>query len=305
MIALDRDSPLPVSEQLVDQLRYQIASGRYRPGERLPSTRTLANQLGLSFHTTRKAYQRLASEGLVDVRRGGGFRVRERRALSTAERMERGAAVVQDALQKLVALGLSDEETEFVLEEQRTYAEPPGGRRRLLFAAPFLELAESGAEQLTAVLQERVEAVTLDSLGRHADADVVVTPLPYLREAVVALPRADALGVSVGWPHDVLARVARLGERESVALIVRQADAVDPLTDVIRTSTGFPGTVYPLTTEADRPRLEGLIRRADLVLYTPQVRRRVRPLLGERTAAELTPTLEPDSLTRVRETVGR
>ena len=305
MIALDRSSPLPVSEQLVDQLRYQIASGRYRPGERLPSTRTLAGQLGLSFHTTRKAYQRLVDEGLVDVRRGGGFRVRARPALSTAERMERGAAVVQDALQKLVALGLTDEETEFVLEEQRTYAEPTGGRRKLLFAAPYLELAESGAEQITAVLQERVDGVTFDTLGRHPDADVVVTPLPFLRDAVMALPLADALGVAVGWPHDVLARVARLGERNSVALIVRQGDAVDPLTDVLRARTGFPGTVYPLTTEADRPRLEGLIRRADLVLYTPQVRRRVRPLIGEKPAAELTPMLQPDSLARIRESVGR
>src|SRR5687768_17361165 len=200
MIELDRASPLPVSEQLVAQLRYQIAAGRFRPGERLPSTRALADQVGVSFHTTRKAYQRLAAEGLVDVRRGGGFRVRDRLVLSRAGRMERGAAVVQEALQKLVALGLSEEETGFVLEEQRTYAEPPGGRRKLLFAATFQELAESGGEQLGGVLQERVDGVTLDSLGRHADADVVVAPLPYLRETVVALPRAEALGVGVSWP---------------------------------------------------------------------------------------------------------
>ncbi len=305
MIDLDRDSPLPVSEQLVEQLRYQIASGRYRPGERLPSTRTLADQLGLSFHTTRKAYQRLAHEGLVDVRRGGGFRVRERPALSKAERMERGAAVVHEALQKLVGLGFSDEETEFVFEEQRIYAEPQGGRRKILFAAPYRELAESGAEQVTAVLQERADGVPLDALVRHADADVVVAPLPYLREAVMALPRAEAVGVIVGWPHDVLARVARLGEANSVALIVRQGDAVDPLTEMLRSRAGFPGTVYPLTTEADRPRLEGLIRRADLILYTPQVRRRVRPLLGDKAAAELAPVLQSDSLARLRETVGR
>jgi GntR family transcriptional regulator len=305
MIDVDHAGPLPVSEQLVQQLRYQIAAGRYPPGERLPSTRSLAARLGISFHTVRKAYQRLADEGLVDVRRGGGFRVRERRALSRAERMERGAAVVQEALQKLVALGLSDQETEFVLEEQRTYAEPPGGRRKLLFAAGYVELAETGAEQLAGLLLEAVEPVTLDALGRHADAEVVVVPLADVRTAVAALPRAEILGVMIDWPHDVLARIARLGVSDSVALIVRQGDAIDPLTATVRAEAGFPGTIYALTAEADRPRLEAMIRRSDTVLYTPQVRRRVRPLIGERPAGELAAVLSPESLSRVREAVGR
>jgi GntR family transcriptional regulator len=305
MIELDHASPLPVSEQLVQQLRYQIAAGRYPPGERLPSTRALASGLGLSFHTVRKAYQRLAEEGLVDVRRGGGFRVRERRPLSRAERMERGAAVVQEALQKLVALGLSDDETDFVLEEQRTYAEPPGGRRKLLFAAGYAELAETGAEQLTGLLLESVEPVTLDELGRHVDAEVVVAPMADVRTAVAALPRAEILGVIVEWPHDVLARVARLGTADSVALVVRQGDAIDPLTATIRAATGFPGSIYALTGESDRPRIEAMIRRADAVLFTPQVRRRVRPLIGERPAGELGAVLATESLARVREAVAR
>jgi GntR family transcriptional regulator len=305
MITLDRDSPLPVSEQLVEQLRYQLAAGRYRPGERLPSTRVLADQLGLSFHTTRKAYQRLAEEGLLDARRGGGFHVRERPVLSRAERMERGAAVVQEVLQKLLALGLSEEETDYLLEEQRTYAEHPGGRRKLLFAAPARELAESGAEQLTGALQERVDGVALAELGRHADADVVVASMPHLREALMALPQAEAVGVVVGWPHDVLARVARLGPTDPLALLVRQGDAVEPLTDLLRADAGFTGPVFALAVEADRARLEGLIRRAALVLYTPQVRRRVRPLVGERPHAELAPVVTAESLARVREAVGR
>ena len=305
MIALDRSSPLPLSEQLIEQLRYAIAAGRYRPGERLPSTRALADQLGISFHTARKAYGRLVTDGLVEVRRGGGFRVLERRLLSRAERLERGAAVVQEALQRLVALGLAEEDIEFVLEEQRTYAEPAGGRRKLLFAAPFLELAEAGAEQVTSVLQELVEAVTLESLGRHADADVVVTPFAYVREAMAAVPRAEVLGVGLTWPQDVLGRVSRLGASDAVALVARHADALDPLAEVLRTQAAFPGSIYSLTAESDRPRIEAMIRRADVVLFTPQVRRRVRPLIGERPAAALAPDLTPASLAHVREAAGR
>ena len=78
MIELDRDAPLPLAEQLVEAMRYEIASGRYRPGSGLPSTRVMGDQLGISFHTVRKAYQRLAEEGIVDVRRGGGYVVLRR-----------------------------------------------------------------------------------------------------------------------------------------------------------------------------------------------------------------------------------
>ncbi len=305
MITFDRDSPLPVSEQLVEQLRYQLGAGRYRPGERLPSTRVLADQVGISFHTVRKAYQRLEAEGLLEARRGGGFHVRDRPSLTRAERMERGAAVVQEALQKLVALGLTDEEAEYLIEEQRTYFDGPGARRKLLFAAPFRELAESAAEQLTSALQERVDAVAIDDLARHADADVVVAPMPLLARAREALPNADVVGVVVGWPHDVLERVARLGAAESVGLVTRGSDAVEPLLTTLRSMAGFSGAVFTLTVEADRPRLEGLVRRTDLVLYTPQVRRRLRPLLGEKAHGELVPVIAAESLARARETVGR
>jgi len=304
VIELDSTNPLPLSEQLVEQLRYHIAAGRYGVGERLPSTRELAARLGISFHTARKAYGRLVEEGMLEVRRGGGFRVLERTSMSRAERLERGAAIAQEALQRLVALGLAEDEVEFVLEEQRTYAEPPG-RRKLLFAARFVELAELGAEKVTSVLQENVEPVTLDSLARHPDADVVVTPLPHVRDSIAALPGADVIGVTVAWPHDALARVARLGADDSVAIVARQADALEQLTDVLRSQTGFPGSVYSLTTDADKPRLEAMIRRSDLVLYTPQARRRVRPLVGERAAVAMLPALTPDSLAQIREAAAR
>lgn len=311
MITLARDAPLPIGEQLVEQLRYQLAAGRYRPGERLPSTRALADQLSISFHTVRKAYQRLAEEGLLDARRGGGFHAVERPPLSRAERLEKGAAVVQETLQKLVGLGLSEDEVEYVIEEQRQFFESPGVRRKLLFGAPFRELAESGAEQLTGVLQERVEPVALAELARHADADVVVVPLPHVRQAVQAAPSADVVGVAVGWPHDVLEKAARLSGSESIGLVTREGDAVEPLVAALRAQAGFAGPALALTVEADRARLEGLVRQADLVLFTPQVRRRVRPLVAgpaggsERPHAELAPVLGPASLARVRETAGR
>ena len=306
MIELDRDAPLPLSDQLVEAVRYEIGAGRYRPGVRLPSTRALADQVGISFHTVRKAYQRLAEEGLVDVRRGGGYVVVERQALARSERLERGAAVVEDALRALVGLGLSDDEVGYVVEEGLQFFERPGAARTVVFAAGYRELAESGAEQAGAALQERVGVALLADLAGEADLDGVVVPLPDLREARRAQPDAEIVGAAVTYPLDVLERVARLMAPESLGLVTRSADAVAPLSDEIRARTGFAGDVLGLPVDADRRKLEAVVRGASLVLYTPQARRRVRPVLQhhETPSAEVAPRLAPESLARVRDTLG-
>jgi GntR family transcriptional regulator/MocR family aminotransferase len=58
-------------------LREAVRSGRLAPGSRLPATRALATQLGVSRGVVVEAYAQLAAEGYLDTRRGGGTRVAE------------------------------------------------------------------------------------------------------------------------------------------------------------------------------------------------------------------------------------
>ena len=305
MIELDRDAPLPLADQLVEALRYEIAAGRYRTGAGLPSTRALGDQLGISFHTVRKAYQRLAEDGLVDVRRGGGYVVVERQTLSRAERLERGAGVVHDALRQLVGLGLSEQEVDYVVEEGLQFFERPGARRALVFAAPYRELAEAGAEQAGAALQERVAPALLSELDGLGALDGLVVPLPHLRRARAAR-HAETVGAVVQYPLDVLERIAGLAAAEPLGLVTRHADAVAPLSDDLRARTGFAGDVLGLPVDADRRQVEAVVRQAALVAFTPQARRRIRPVLQRHGAAavELAPTLAPESLARLRDALG-
>lgn len=64
-------------EQIAARLRSDILSGRYHAGQRLPSERTLIQELGLARETVRQAVALLRQEGLVVVRRGHGVVVRE------------------------------------------------------------------------------------------------------------------------------------------------------------------------------------------------------------------------------------
>src|SRR5215218_6065215 len=64
-----------IAEWLTASLRDGIADGRLAVGTRMPATRTLAAQLGISRGVVVEAYQRLAEEGLLAGRRGGGTTV--------------------------------------------------------------------------------------------------------------------------------------------------------------------------------------------------------------------------------------
>jgi GntR family transcriptional regulator/MocR family aminotransferase len=74
-IALDRASAEPLHRQLRDALRDAILAGLLAPGHRLPSSRTLAAELGCARNTVLAAYEQLAAEGYLSARHGSGTRV--------------------------------------------------------------------------------------------------------------------------------------------------------------------------------------------------------------------------------------
>ncbi|HEV2237830.1 MAG TPA: winged helix-turn-helix domain-containing protein, partial [Ktedonobacterales bacterium] len=74
-IRLDHAGAAPLYRQLYERLRGQILAGQLAAGSRLPSTRGLAAELGISRTTTALAYQMLLLEGYIESRVGDGARV--------------------------------------------------------------------------------------------------------------------------------------------------------------------------------------------------------------------------------------
>lgn len=68
-----------VVDNIVAQISGQIASGLYRPGQRLPSVRGGAGQFAVSKNTMAEAYDRLVARGLLIARQGSGYYVSENR----------------------------------------------------------------------------------------------------------------------------------------------------------------------------------------------------------------------------------
>ena len=74
IIAVDPDRPLPVYEQVREQVARMVAAGTLQPGTRLPTIRQLALDLGLAKGTVAKAYELLESDSIIETRgRKGSF----------------------------------------------------------------------------------------------------------------------------------------------------------------------------------------------------------------------------------------
>jgi GntR family transcriptional regulator len=81
-VVVDLNSLVPAYRQIVEGFRVHLVEGDLRPGDRLPSVRELASDLGLHFNTVAEAYRHLAAEGWLRLDRGrGGVRVVERKTV--------------------------------------------------------------------------------------------------------------------------------------------------------------------------------------------------------------------------------
>lgn len=76
LLRLDFSSDIPIYQQIRNQVVTAIASGQLKPGEKLPTIRALAEEVGINMMTASKAYQLLKSEGYITTGRRDGATVR-------------------------------------------------------------------------------------------------------------------------------------------------------------------------------------------------------------------------------------
>ena len=99
-IQIQAQGGVPIYLQVMQQIKYLVASGRLQPGDELPSIRTLAEQLIVNPNTIARAYRELETAGVVEKRRTAGTFVAE--AGSPLARKERLRLLRQRVDQLLV-----------------------------------------------------------------------------------------------------------------------------------------------------------------------------------------------------------
>jgi GntR family transcriptional regulator len=118
---------VPIYLQIVNQVKYLIASGRLVSGEELPAIRVLAEQLLVNPNTVARAYRELEALGVVEKRRTAGTYVAEAGSpLARRERVKILSERVDALLAEARQLGIPLEEV-IELMRRRDRAMPPLG----------------------------------------------------------------------------------------------------------------------------------------------------------------------------------
>ncbi len=110
-IQISLEDGVPIYRQIVNQVKYMVASRRLSPGEEIPPIRVLAERLQVTPNTIVKAYRELEIEGIVRKRRGAGTYISERPSPLTRREQRR---IIE---QRADALLIEARQMNFTLEE--------------------------------------------------------------------------------------------------------------------------------------------------------------------------------------------
>ena len=105
----------PIYAQLVERLQVRIVSGRYGPGERLPSVRELAAEAAVNPNTMQKAFAELEKSGLILTQRTNGRTVTEDGALIQRSRQRLAESYRKVYFAGMKELGYAEDEAAAML----------------------------------------------------------------------------------------------------------------------------------------------------------------------------------------------
>jgi len=114
------DSDRPIYAQILEIIQMQIISGKYQPGDKIPSVRELAADAGVNPNTMQKALSELERSGLILTQRTSGRTVTDDMELIQKMRDEIARGQVQEFINKMKDMGFDKKEILQILKESES-----------------------------------------------------------------------------------------------------------------------------------------------------------------------------------------
>jgi GntR family transcriptional regulator len=108
---IDPKSGVPLYRQVIEQVKFSIARGRLKPGDRLPTVRQLAVDLSINPNTVIRAYRELEIEKVLETQQGSGtFVGHQRPDVDALERERMLDQILTDLLARASSYGFTVED---------------------------------------------------------------------------------------------------------------------------------------------------------------------------------------------------
>ena len=118
---LNQSSGIPLYLQLMEQVKHAVETGALREGDQLPTIRRVAEDLVMNPNTVVRAYRELEHEGVLELKHGSGAFIKES-GEGRARLIRKAQAVMESAVERLLLLGLTEDELRRAFENELAQA---------------------------------------------------------------------------------------------------------------------------------------------------------------------------------------
>jgi GntR family transcriptional regulator len=125
ILRIDPTSPKPVYQQIIDQVKYAVAAGRLREGDRLGPIRDVAVQIRVNRNTVARAYTELEREGIIHSKPGQGSFISDGGSgLSKARARKMIAGSIDDLLAQAHQFRMDEDEVLSLVRDRMARLKP-------------------------------------------------------------------------------------------------------------------------------------------------------------------------------------
>jgi GntR family transcriptional regulator len=119
-LEIDFRSGIPIYIQVIERIKERMASGHLKPGDQLPTVRSLALELRVNFNTIARAYRILDESGIISTQQGRGTYILDAPSPEVSAAMRRTTleTITDRYLADALRLGFSPEEILATLQQQ-------------------------------------------------------------------------------------------------------------------------------------------------------------------------------------------
>ena len=118
-VRIEPSSSVPIYRQIIDQIKYQVATGVLKEGDKVPSVRELATRLAVNQNTVLKVYNELCRQNVLRIERGDGTYVSSnKQTIPVAERRQVVSNVLREAAVLAIQLELPIEQVGELLQKE-------------------------------------------------------------------------------------------------------------------------------------------------------------------------------------------
>ncbi|MEM1503717.1 GntR family transcriptional regulator [Domibacillus sp. 8LH] len=210
LFKIDSRSPLPINVQIREQIKWLIGKDLLKPGDTLPSTNELAEQLSINRNTIQGVYTQLKEEGLLLIQKGRGTQVASEEDIARFKIQNPYFSFVEQTIKDASELGFNIEN---VLLSSFAYMKLFGQASKKNLRYLFVECKLSSCifylDEIKRMTSADIHTIDVSSSRENAlieaihDADVIVTRADLAEKVKKFANVAQKTVISVGSTNDV------------------------------------------------------------------------------------------------------